>query len=338
MKKKRIAVGVVAFALAGSGYHFVFGYVESVQVSEQVSVLTRRSVLNQIGANVVVYVGETKTVIVDTQLAPFASSTRAQVEKLAKKRVATVIVTHWHPDHSGGIEAFSGDAEVVAHENVLKRLSAPQEGFGLTKPGSHHQFDAQAPASRPTRTVHNRHELLDGSATIDIVHYERAHTDGDLVIYFADARVVSVGDLIWPGSFPYIDVHNGGTVAGLESALAEILARSKSGDRFVPGHGSTQTFEEVRTYLEMVSGTRQWVEEQEAQGKSVDQIIAIGLPEQWRDWGSSLVPTAVWVEMIVASRGASAVVGQRELRLVGELVELLEQRTRGACCSETSTR
>lgn len=312
MKKKRIIVGIVvlALALAGAGYHLVFGYVESVQVSEQVSVLTRKSVLNQIGANVVVYAGQTGTVIVDTQLTPFATSTRTQVDKLAKKRIATVIVTHWHPDHSGGIGAFTGDADVVAHENVLKRLSVPQEGFGLTKPGSYHQFDARAPVSLPTRTVHSRHEIPDGSATIDIVHYGRAHTDGDLVIYFADARVASVGDLIWPGSFPYVDVHNGGTVAGLESALTSILARSKSGDRFVPGHGSTQTFEEVRTYLEMVSGTRQWVEERAAQGKSMDQIIATGLPEQWSGWGSSLVPSAVWIEMIVASRGASAAVRQ----------------------------
>ena len=142
MKVKRV-VGIVAVTtvvLAGVAYHFLFGYLVVVQVSGPVYVLQRANVLFPIGANVVVYAGDEETIVVDTQLQPVASSTRAKIEGFSDAPVTKVVVTHWHPDHSGGISVYSSNSEVIAHHNVLRRLSRPQEGFGLTKPGSHHEF------------------------------------------------------------------------------------------------------------------------------------------------------------------------------------------------------
>lgn len=312
MRRKNILVGIglVLLALVGAAYHLIFGYVESEQISERITVLTRKSVLTQIGGNVVAYVGDKGTIIVDTQLPSLASSTRSQLDGLAKTGIATVLITHWHPDHSGGISAFSGDADIIAHENVLKRLSAPQEGFGLTKPGSYHQFDARSSGELPTKTVADRLDLATDSGTVDVIHYENAHTDGDLVVYFQNTGVTVIGDLVWPDSFPYIDVHNGGSVTGLELALGALLARSQPGDRFIPGHGATQSFADVDAYLEMVSKTREWVESQLSEGQTVEQIISSGLPKEWEKWSSRLVPSAVWIEMIYASRGTAMAVAQ----------------------------
>lgn len=312
MRRKYLigGVAITILAIAGIAFHLIFGYVESVQIAERVTVLTRKSAVTQIGANVVVYRGDNGATVVDTQLPPLASSTRSKVDAAAQTQIATVIITHWHPDHSGGISAFSGDSDIVAHENVLARLSVPQEGFGLTKPGSHHQFDARTSAGLPTQSVSTGLDLSNDSDTVEIVHYANAHTDGDLVVYFDNAGVAAVGDLIWPGSFPFVDAHNGGSVAGLESALRAVLARSKPGDRFVPGHGQAITYKEVSEYLEMVSGSRQWVEIRIEEGRSLEQVISAGLPENWDQWSSALVPSSVWIEMIFDSRNTLTTVRQ----------------------------
>ena len=304
VKIKRILgiVGIVVVVLAGIAYHFLFGYIVVQNVGGPVTVLQRKNVLHQIGANVTVYAGSEETIVVDTQLKPMASSTRSKVEALSKAPITKVIVTHWHPDHSGGISSFSIDTEVIAHINVSKRLSMPQEGFGLTKPGSHHEFAARSTDGLPNKTVESRLQFPVGATTVDVVHYPYAHTDGDLAVFFHDSEIVVLGDLIWPKSFPFVDVHNGGSVEGLESALQAIIQQSKPSYRFVPGHGATLTFDDVVEYLELVSQSRHWVESRLDDGRSVNQVIESGLPGNWEQWDSPLVPTTVWIKMIYDSR------------------------------------
>lgn len=46
------------------------------------------------------------------------------------------------------------------------------------------------------------------------VHTPRAHTDGDVVVFFEMANVVHAGDVFFNGIYPVIDTHNGGTLQG----------------------------------------------------------------------------------------------------------------------------
>lgn len=304
MTRSRVWIGalVLLLGLIGFGYYMVFGKALTERVTDRIVVLRRENLIGQIGANVIVYSNGSAGVVVDAQLQALGSATRSDVARHADP--AVLLITHWHPDHSGGIDAFSSDTRVIAHENVLARLSAPQQGFGLTKPGSVHRFDARTQGGLPTETVRQRLSLATGPATIELVHLPTAHTDGDLVVRFPEGNVVAVGDLVWPGSFPYVDIHNGGSVPGLESALATILAGSKTGDRFIPGHGATLSYDEFADYVEMVTQTRRWVETEHANGRSQEQILASGLPQQWHMWSSRLVPTPEWIKAILASSDA----------------------------------
>jgi len=304
MNIKRVLgiTGASAIVLGLSAWHVLFGYVTTEWVADDVIVLQRRNIFRQIGANVTVYTSAGDSLVVDTQLRPLSSLTSARIRELVPGTVATVVVTHWHPDHSGGIAAYSGDADVVAHENVLRRLSGPQEGFGLTKPGSQHEFPARAEGDLPGVTISTNDRIRVGTTEVEVRHYPRAHTDGDLVVYIRDSDAVVVGDLIWPGSFPFIDVHNGGTVEGLEAALRQLLAESASDYRFTPGHGQPIGFDQAVEYLDMVSQTRAWVESRLDAGKSLEEIADSGLPSKWATWGSALVPAREWIRMIRDSR------------------------------------
>ncbi len=307
MKIKRILgiTGLLLVLLAGIAYHLLFGYVEIQNLNDSVTVLHRKNVLRQIGANITVYAGSNQTIVVDAQLQPIASSMRSRIEKLSQTPIDKLIITHWHPDHSGGIASFSNDTEVYAHQNVLQQLAKAQQGFGLTKPGSQHQFPARTTAGLPTKVVASRLQIPADKIPIEVVHYPHAHTDGDLAVFFHNSKIVAVGDLIWPKSFPFIDVHNGGSAAGLESALKSIIVQSLPSYKFIPGHGEVMTYQDVVEYTKMVSQSRHWTESKLDEGLSADQIYELELPENWSRWTSPLVPSTEWIKMIQNSRDTS---------------------------------
>lgn len=301
--RRLLGIGaVVALAVGLIGYHVLFGYVVTESVANGIVVLQRKNFFRQIGANVTVFSQSGDALVVDSQLRPLAASTRREAERVADGRIKAVVVTHWHPDHSGGIGAYTNDTDVFAHENVKQRLEEPQVGFGLTKPGSRHEFPARDSGGLPNNALGVRHDLRIGESAIAVVHYPRAHTDGDVVVFIHDSATIVVGDLIWPDSFPFVDVKNGGSAAGLEAALRGVIAAATSDYHIIPGHGSSLGYSEALTYLDMVSETRAWVEAELASGQSIQKIAETGLPAEWDQWSSALVPAAVWIQMIYESR------------------------------------
>lgn len=303
MRLRRVAgygVGILLLAICTAAYGII-GHSAVRTVNDDISFIQRTNLFSQIGANVVVYRGQTQTIVVDTQLPTLAWLTRSTINTLSARPITDVIVTHWHPDHSGGVSSYGQQSRVIAHENMVRTLSSSQEGFGLTQPGSRHQFSARGADGLPNKAISDTLNLTVDHSSVEIIHYPSAHTDGDLVVFFRGPKVAAIGDLVWPNSFPFIDVHNGGSVAGLERALEEIIRQSDQSYVFVPGHGESLKRDEVIAYKQMVSETRVWVESQLAAGLSLNALIKTGLPKAYADWQSALVPEAEWVTMIYNS-------------------------------------
>jgi glyoxylase-like metal-dependent hydrolase (beta-lactamase superfamily II) len=92
------------------------------------------------GGNITLQVGQDGALLVDTMFAPLAPKIAAEVKKLTNKPIQYIIDTHVHADHVGGNAALSAmgapgagtafgpRATVIAHENVLNRMSKPPEG------------------------------------------------------------------------------------------------------------------------------------------------------------------------------------------------------------------
>jgi glyoxylase-like metal-dependent hydrolase (beta-lactamase superfamily II) len=113
------------------------------------------------GGNVTVQTGPDGVLIVDTQFEPMAPKLLAAIRKLSDKPIRYIINTHVHPDHTGGNAAIAQaavppadgggsvagqGAQVIAHENVLKVMSAPKTGSNLTFP-----LPKSVGQQRPTR-------------------------------------------------------------------------------------------------------------------------------------------------------------------------------------------
>ena len=122
-----------------------------------------------------------------------------------------------------------------------------------------------------------------------------------MFVFAPDFNIIAVGDLVWPGGFPFIDLQNGGSALGLAAALDVVLTISGTNTVFIAGHGEPMTRNDVQAYADMVKGTIGFVQEQRAKGLTISEIQTQGLPSKWRNWTSILVPEQEWIRMIVVS-------------------------------------
>lgn len=243
------------------------------------------------GGNIGVSVGEDGILMIDDQFAPLADKIRAAIGKIGKGKITFLLNTHWHGDHVGGNTEFGREATIIAHTNVLDRLSTPQDLFGKTK-------DPLPKHALPVITFDESLSVHFNGEKIDVIHFPHGHTDGDSVIFFTTSNVVHMGDHMFMGMFPFVDLDHGGNVEGLIKNIAAILARIPKDAKVIPGHGPLSTVKDLETYRRMLVETVAPVRQAMAAGKSLGEIQEAGVPDQWKSWGNGFIKTDKWLETI----------------------------------------
>lgn len=249
------------------------------------------------GGNIGVSVGSDGILIVDDQYAPLADKIKAALKTLGEGKLKFILNTHWHGDHTGGNAAFSSEGSIIAHTNVRKRLAE-----GMNVPGR-----ITRPASKealPIITFDQSVSIHFNGEEIRALHLPRGHTDGDAVIYFTSANVVHMGDLFFNGMFPFVDIDSGGDVEGYIKNVAEVLGKLPPGAKIIPGHGPLATADDLKKFHDMMMKTTGIVRDKMKAGKTLDQIKAEGLPEEWKSWSWQFVTTDRWISTIHRSYSA----------------------------------
>ena len=89
------------------------------------------------GGNLGISVGEDGVFLIDDQFAPLTDKILAAIADITDEQVRFVFNTHWHGDHTGGNENLGrAGAVIVAHRNVLERLSMDQVLERVGRPAS----------------------------------------------------------------------------------------------------------------------------------------------------------------------------------------------------------
>jgi len=248
------------------------------------------------GGNIGVSVGADGILIVDDQFAPLADKIKAALKTLGEGKLKFVLNTHWHGDHTGGNAVFGPEAPIIAHDNVRQRLATEQksEFFKRTTPASPKE-------ALPVITFGQSLSVHFNNEEIRVIHYPHGHTDGDSVIFFTGSNVVHMGDDFFAGRFPFVDLESGGNVEGLVKNVGEIIAKLPAGVKIIPGHGPLSTIDDLKLYHRMLADTSEIVRKKLAAGKTLDQIKAEGLPDEWKSWGTGFIKTDAWIETIYRS-------------------------------------
>lgn len=201
-------------------------------------------VLRGFGGNVAVLRTDAGNVIVDTMTLPLQGERiRDVARELTGADTVLLINTHYHLDHTHGNPAFTPGTRVLATERTLSHLQALDAEF----------WTGDAKQLMPNETFVGRHSLRLGNKTLELVHPGRGHTDGDLVVVFADEGVIHMGDLMFNQHYPNIDLEAGGSIQEWPATLDKVSTLNFS--RVIPGHGATTDREGIaafRTFMQQL--------------------------------------------------------------------------------------
>jgi glyoxylase-like metal-dependent hydrolase (beta-lactamase superfamily II) len=243
------------------------------------------------GGNTTVAVGSKGLIVVDTQYAPLYDKLRAKITSISPKPILYVVNTHYHADHTSGNAAFhqnNSGVVLVAHPQVLERMRNPA-------PRPDGSPGAAVPAEAlPTAPYSGNGTTLDvGGQTAQLTHPAPAHTDGDTILIFPGADVISTGDIVSSSTYPNIDVAAGGGIDGMIAGTDFVIAHADANTKIVPGHGHVMNKAEVQTYRDMLKTARDRIAKAKAGGMTEDQVAKAGLladlDKTWLAPGNPLV-------------------------------------------------
>lgn len=186
--------------------------------------------------------GEDGVVMVDDQLpntGPLIEGAVVEITGTAAPRF--IVNTHWHGDHTGGNAHFAEQGSTIAaHHNIRARLDAAEQAW------------AQNPATLPILTFGQDLTFHMNGQTVEVTHVPNAHTDGDALVYFREADVLHMGDVMFSGLYPFIDLSAGGSVDGYVAAMEQALGMIGDETRIIPGHGPLSGRAELEASVAMV--------------------------------------------------------------------------------------
>lgn len=189
--------------------------------------------------NTTVLVTNEGVVLVDDKFDVDHTNMLAQLKTITNQPVKYVINTHYHADHSGGNAKFQAlNAQAVSSERArAKMVEGKQPGQ------SNITFDDHA-------------RIYLGGKRIELYYFGRAHTDGDIIAYFPEHRVVSAGDMFTFGDATpqLIDYAGGGSARDWPATLDGALQLDF--DTVVPGHGGVTTKQEMRKARDSAASLR----------------------------------------------------------------------------------
>ncbi len=241
------------------------------------------------GANVTVQIGDTGVMLVDAGSDGQAEKIAAAVRHLTRKPLRYLVNTSADADKVGGnggiVQAAGGPNGLVgaseghpanagiltiAHGNALNHMLAGGPG----------QPALTGDAVPLSTFLTAKKSFYANGEPVEVRLEPRAHTDGDVIVFFRGSDVVSAGDILRTDSYPVIDAADGGTIQGEIDALNALVdiaipeRNQMGGTRVIPGHGRICNQTDVVEYRDMVTIIRDRIRDMVKKVRTLEQVKA----------------------------------------------------------------
>jgi cyclase len=229
------------------------------------------------GGNIAVSSGEDGVFIIDDQIEPLTDQLLASIAKVSDQPIRFVINTHYHGDHVGGNETLGGAGSVIiAHDNIRQRMNTDQFNYFWNE-----TTPAWPQASLPVITFNDRVTLHLNGEAVQVIHVPRGHTDGDSIVHFPHSNVLHMGDILFNGLYPFIDLDGGGTIQGMIAGVELGISMADAETRIIPGHGPMSDLAGMQEYHAFLVKARDNVQALIGHGLSLEQAIEARPTAEW---------------------------------------------------------
>jgi len=128
-------------------------------------------------------------------------------------------------------------------------------------------------------------------------HLVPAHTSGDAVVFFENANVAHLGDLVFNGMYPYMDLSGGCSISGSVKFLDAVINKYDDDTLFIFGHAATpeqvtgnrEDVVHMKNYMEALLS---FVSKQIKDGRRLEEIYSAvfvpGFEHQKANWEGAL--------------------------------------------------
>lgn len=207
-------------------------------------------------------------VVIDSQFPDTAQTFLEGFSAKHNDKIDILFNTHHHGDHTAGNKIFQENVyRIVAQENVPVYQKKSHEG----KESENQQVYA-------TETFDEEYEIIIGNEKITAKYFGVAHTSGDAVIHFENANIAHLGDLVFNGVYPFIDL-NSGVLTEWPNVLNKIINYYDGDTLFIFGHGVevTGSKKEIEIKMNYLNELINYVEKEKRKGKTLEEIQTISL-------------------------------------------------------------
>jgi glyoxylase-like metal-dependent hydrolase (beta-lactamase superfamily II) len=244
------------------------------------------------GGNITVHAGNDGVLMVDSGLESMSARVIEAMRSVSKGPLRYVVNTTERPEHVGGNAAVAAvgstipfrppedvrvsdgmrdkpKASVIAFLSTSERMAAPT---GQKAPWPEDAWPDNTYSTPQKKLYFNDEPVL-------IMHVPGT-TDGNSIVHFRGADVVSVGDLLDLTAYPSIDVKAGGSIEQLFDGLYRVIdltvpnRKSEAGTLVIPGHGRLADQPDVVYYQQMVGIVRDRIKDMITRGMTLAQVKA----------------------------------------------------------------
>ncbi len=236
--------------------------------------------------NVGIIVGSRATLVIDTGLGPKnGEAVVREVAKVRSNKTLYLAVTHVHPEHDLGAQAFPADTKMLRSRGQSYDIAE----FGLQLAET---FASQSPARaqllkgavyRKTDISFDRNYVLDlGGVRVRMEAVGPTHTRGDTVFFVEGDATLFAGDVVMSALPAFASPYS--SVRAWLAALDRLEAMKPK--VIVPSHGRLVDAAAIARYREYLRDVRSRTQALKREGKSAEeaaQIVQSELQAKYKD-------------------------------------------------------
>ena len=234
-----------------------------------------------------VFKGDQGVLLIDTGYETDGGLLKNKLKEFTTGQVMYIINTHSNGDHVQGNHFFPS-ATIIAHQNCRNDLLRTDE---FPKSGL------------PNLTFQDQLTLYFNNEEIKLFSFHGGHTNNDIVVYFPHQKLLFVGDIVIPDTFPVVwsDYFENTSVDKHVLILERMLSLFPDDMIIISSHGRDYSKNDLKDYQKMIVETISIVRNAINQGKNLEQIKKENLLEDYRTFDSheySFINAEFWIETI----------------------------------------